>query len=221
MSIQTVGIPSAPNEQLLAEKVYFLNKSRSKFVAIGVSPTKGFHVVIKLCSTKNNHCVQFTEFEWMNFWQKEGMIANCFAFQNVYDDVLWELEKSYKFDRINHNVVLKVTDVPYNSEVYLGKVSFWRLQEVKELIYMFVEELKIVDFSKAYEEFKSSLKTRGCVKMTGEAFKVLDELKARLPFLAYLSLREYVLFYPDLVEKDFSIQYRGTGTPHPNNTARQ
>lgn len=215
MSVQIVERRNVPHERLLCEKTYFLNNSKSKYVVIGVSPTKGFQIIVKIGSTKNRHFVQFTEFEWMSFWEKEGMIANCFAFDNTYD-ALWELEKSYKFDRINHNVVLKVSDLPYNSEVYLGKESFWRLQEVKEMIHLFLEELKMLDIYKVYEEFKSSLKTRGCVKLTGEIFKILDEWKARVPFLAYMVLREYVLFYPNLIEKDISPQYLATGNPHPN-----
>lgn len=212
-SVEKYNSRSVIDERLLIEKVYFLNRSQSKYVVIGISPTRGFNITIRICSTKSNQCVQFTEYEWQSFWEKESMIVSCFTFQTVYQDVLWELEKSYKFERVNNDVVLRITDVSYNSEVYLGRVSFWKLQEVKELINLYMEWLKISGIEKTYEELRTSIRTQ--TKVSSEVLKVLEGRKTYLSFLVYFALREYVLFYPSLVEKDLFTQ-SSKGISHPS-----
>lgn len=215
MSVQTAECSQRfINENLLVEKVFFLNRSHSKYLSIGVSPSKGFQVVIKICSTRNNQVIQFSEYEWLSFLEKEGMFANCLTFQNICQNPLWDLEKKYIFERINQEVVLKIVDVPRNGEVYIGKVSFWKMQEIKQLVNLFLEELRILDFQKAYEDFKLLLKRQNCNSLTSKVFNILEEIKPHQPFMIHLALLEYILLHPNLIEKDIFKQISTRGVPH-------
>ncbi|KAK9711736.1 hypothetical protein QE152_g25299 [Popillia japonica] len=54
------------NVQLLGEKLYFLNKSHSKWICVGLLPDLDFEPTIKIVGVKKQ-CIAFNEAEWERF----------------------------------------------------------------------------------------------------------------------------------------------------------
>ncbi|KAK9674695.1 hypothetical protein QE152_g40928 [Popillia japonica] len=60
------------NVQLLGEKLYFLNKSHSKWICVGLLPDLDFEPTIKIVGVKKQ-CIAFNEAEWERF-RGEGTV---------------------------------------------------------------------------------------------------------------------------------------------------
>lgn len=198
MSAQLVNMfcnkQTMKDEKLLNDKIYFLNKSRTKYVVVGLSPSV-FQPVIKICSLKSSASVQFTEDEWLAFWNNEGIFANYLTYQNTSLEVVWEKEKCYSLQKINNAVVLKIADVSCAAEIYIGKESFWNFQHVRYSVNILLEEFKMSNVAKSLEEFQQILKNEG--NCQGRAITVLEQRRKTLSFLAYCAIMEYILFHPD------------------------
>lgn len=188
------------DEKLLTDKVYFLNKSRTKYLVVGLSVNLQFQPVIKICSMKSKRNVLFTKQEWVSFWTKEGIFANYLTFQNTFPEAMWENGKSYSFEKIDQGVVLKIADVSCADEVYIGKESFWTLQEVRPLVNIVLDEFESFNFQKAFEDIFS--KCEGTISNNvGKVLFNLEHKKSTLPFLLYYTLKEVILNHPDSLEK--------------------
>lgn len=195
------NMQTVKDERLLVNKIYFLNKSRTKYLVVGLSTSLQFQPVIQIHSMKSRHKVSFTEQEWLSFWTKEGIFANYLTFQNSFPDAMWEGGKSYAFERLNQEVVLKISDVSCAEEIYIGKESFWKLQEVRALVSIVLEEFKRFNFLKTFEDVvKSSTEGHGPINV-GKVLLSLEYKKGTIPFLLYYAMKEFILCYPDLMEK--------------------
>lgn len=190
------------DEKLLLDKIIFLNKSGSKYVIIGISPIQGFQLVIKLCSSKSKQCVRFTEYEWLAFWAFEGIFCNCLSFQNTNQDPIYDGKKNYNFGRINNEMVLKINDMSCDGEIFIGKVSFWRLQEIRMLVTAFLEELKSLNILETYGKLLDSLENTGNTDCASKILTALEQKKATTPFLIYYAIHEYVVYHSELVNID-------------------
>lgn len=178
------------DEKLLLDKIYFLNKSRTKYLVVGISPSV-LRPVIKLCSMKSRASIQFSEDEWATFWSNEGIFANYLTYQNVFKN-LREKEKCYSAEKINdREVVLKIVDVSCAGEVYIGKESFWDLQHVRYSVNLLLEEFKALNIAKHIEEFMQlSNNESDCV--AEQRLIILAQRRQTLPFLVYCAIREYI-----------------------------
>lgn len=201
MSTQSVNVlcnkQTIKDEKLLVDKIYFLNKSRTKYLIVGLSPSV-FQPVIKICSLKSKASIQFNEDQWLAFWNNEGVFANYLTFQNTLPEVVWEKEKCYNLEKINNReVILKVTDISSAGQIYIGKESFWNLQQVRYSVDLLLEEFKMLNIAKHLDEFLQMLKNEdNCMFGQGRVLTILEQKRKTLTFLVYCAVREYILLYP-------------------------
>ena len=200
MSTQSLNVNKQTMKEgkLLFDKVYFLNKSRTKYLVVGLSPNH-FKPVITINSLKSKASVQFNEAEWLSFWNNEGIFANYLTYQSTLPEAVWEKEKCYSLERINNReVILKVTDLSCAGELYIGKETFWNLQQVRYSVNLLLDEFKASNAAKSLEDFLELMKNEGdCMFGQAKVLAILEQRKKTLPFLVYYAIREYILLYQD------------------------
>lgn len=139
------------NLPLIGETTYSLNRSRTKFVCVGLGPDGLLLPVVKISGTLNNQCVVFDKKEWNDLLENEANIMNYF--QNNYQDVQWAPvkigEKTLSFLAIGGRKVIKLeTGV---SEVWLGWESVMQLWNMVEIINYQLEILAHAAFAEFYK----------------------------------------------------------------------
>lgn len=64
------------NDALINESMYYVNKSRSKWVSVGFSLERKYTPVIKLSGSKYNQNVIFNEHQWNSFLNNQGIMLS-------------------------------------------------------------------------------------------------------------------------------------------------
>lgn len=184
------------NDVLLNSKKYYLNKSRTKYVNIGWSPNMG-SVLIKLSGAKGFHCVCYSEAEWCSFLSKSDVLIRNF---NVKDqpEPIWDFCKTYRFEYIHGEPVLKICDPVCDGEVYLGKISLHTIINFTQLINEHIQQINKINILYHYNAVLSSYyETVSCAE---DLRAILKE--AVSDFQVYFTLLEYILLYPAKIERD-------------------
>lgn len=99
-------------------------------------------------------------------------------------------------------MVLKINDMSSDGEIFIGKVSFWRLQEFRMLINAYLEELKSLNIFESYGKLVASVENTDNTNCVSKILTMLEQKKATTPFMVYYALYEYIVCHPELVKKD-------------------
>ncbi|KAF5276324.1 hypothetical protein FQA39_LY18595 [Lamprigera yunnana] len=116
---------------LLNQKMYYLNKSKSKWISVGLYHPFEFASVVKIIRRSKQYVI-FKEEEWIQFCEQRENINKYFQ----TCDMMWKprqiSSKTLTFEMIEEKKILRIEDVCGN-EVYLGWESVsevWSLQTV-------------------------------------------------------------------------------------------
>ncbi|KAF5299357.1 hypothetical protein FQA39_LY02530 [Lamprigera yunnana] len=103
---------------LLNERIYYLNKSKSKWISVGLYHPFEFASAVKIFGRSKQYFV-FKEEEWIQFREQQENINKYFQ----TCDMMWKPRqigsKTLTFEMIEEKKILKSEDVCGN-EVYLG-----------------------------------------------------------------------------------------------------
>ncbi|KAF5281637.1 hypothetical protein FQA39_LY17752 [Lamprigera yunnana] len=113
---------------LLNQTIYYLNKSKSKWISVGLYYPFEFASVVKIFGRSKQYVI-FKEEEWIQFHEQRENI-------NKYFDTMWKPRqigsKTLTFEMIEEKKILKIEDMSGN-EVYLCWESMsevWSLESV-------------------------------------------------------------------------------------------
>lgn len=184
------------NEVMLNSKVYYLNKSRTKYLNVGWSPNSE-SIMIKLYGSRSFQCVCYSEAEWCSFLSKHDVLIRNF---NVRDqpETIWDFCKTYRFEYIQGEPVLKIYDSVCDGEVYLGKVTIFTIINCTQLVNEHIQQMKKMDILYHYNAMLTSY---------GKTVSSAESLKAIIKesvgdFQVYFTLLEYIFLYPAKIESN-------------------
>ncbi|KAF5301632.1 hypothetical protein FQA39_LY10679 [Lamprigera yunnana] len=116
---------------LLNQTIYYLNKSKSKWISVGLYYPFEFASVVKIFGRSKQYVI-FKEEEWIQFHEQRENINKYFQ----TCDMMWKPRqigsKTLTFEMIEEKKILKIEDMSGN-EVYLGWESVsevWSLESV-------------------------------------------------------------------------------------------
>ncbi|KAF5289349.1 hypothetical protein FQA39_LY15135 [Lamprigera yunnana] len=116
---------------LLNQTIYYLNKSKSKWISVGLYYPFEFASVVKIFGRSKKYVI-FKEEEWIQFHEQRENINKYFQ----TFDTMWKPRqigsKTLTFEMIEEKKILKIEDMSGN-EVYLGWESVsevWSLESV-------------------------------------------------------------------------------------------
>ncbi|KAF5285942.1 hypothetical protein FQA39_LY16493 [Lamprigera yunnana] len=116
---------------LLNQTIYYLNKSKSKWISVGLYYPFEFVSVVKIFGRSKQYVI-FKEEEWIQFHEQRENINKYFQ----TFDTMWKprqiSSKTLTFEMIEEKKILKIEDMSGN-EVYLGWESVsevWSLESV-------------------------------------------------------------------------------------------
>ncbi|KAF5289514.1 hypothetical protein FQA39_LY15069 [Lamprigera yunnana] len=108
---------------LLNRRIYYLNKSKSKWISVGLYNPFEFASVVKIFGRSEQYVI-FKEEEWIQFREQRENINRYFQ----TCDMMWKPKqigsKTLTFEMIGEKKILRIEDVCGN-EVYLGWNPCW------------------------------------------------------------------------------------------------
>lgn len=147
---------------VIGERRYQLNKSRSKFVATGLSCDFSYTPCIKLTGNKMD-TIMFDEDEWNQFLTYQGIITS-YLYSNDKADAINAGSFCVQFEKISYSRVIKV--IKNNSYIYLGYESICKLWELLPLVKYRIEMLKKQQFSSYFKVVQ-----KGLQRQDGDVFE--------------------------------------------------
>lgn len=181
---------------VIGEKRYHLNKSRSKFVSVGLCRNFGYEPCIKLMGNKNDVLV-FTEEEWRDLLKYQGVITN-YLYANAATEPLNTEYCSIFFEQISSTRVIKIWK--NNSSIYLGYETICNLWEILPIINYRIDMLKIQQFKTYFKVFQ-----KGMQSQSGNIFHnatTVLKCSETCPTENVCLLQELVYLYPAIFEED-------------------
>lgn len=137
------------NLSLVGESTYFLNKSHSKWVCVGLLPDNFFKPIVKIVGVRKQ-CIVFNPEEWEEFMMQSAKLKKYFDYGGGKFPrmSIWNLQvSSESFDGVNR--VLKMDkdgDLLYLS--YEGLSELWRMRKLLESRLESLRHLKYDEFYK-------------------------------------------------------------------------
>lgn len=136
---------------LLSQSIYFLNKSHSKWVCVGLDMNLYYEPIIRIVGLKKQSMTMNLE-QWKKFVINKIRIMSCFNRSNPVYSVfkIGDIKISYDcFDGIN-----KILKMEKNGEcLYISHEGLIELWHIIELINFRIENLKMLDYGKYYKNF--------------------------------------------------------------------
>lgn len=139
----------------LNSKQYPLNKSNSKHVSIALACEFGFQPCIVLGGFKSDRVI-FSEYEWKDFLNFQGVLSNYFYTQQV-PEAINAAAFSISFEKFKEVKVLKIQD-NRSGCIYLAEESFCTLLMLLPLIEYRVDILKKNKFETYFKDQLKSVK---------------------------------------------------------------
>lgn len=136
---------------LLSQNIYFLNKSHSKWVCVGLDINLYYEPVIRIVGLKKQSITMNLE-QWKKFVISKLRIMSCFNKSNPVYSVfkIGDIKISYDcFDGVN-----KILKMEKHGEcLYISHEGLIELWHIIELINIRIENLKVLDYGKYYKNF--------------------------------------------------------------------
>lgn len=138
-----------PPPTLINQRTYPLNKSRTKFVTVGLCGYGNFAPVVQVNGLKNDWVV-FDEVEWKSLLENQCGITNYFSQKDLQlAPINLNSFKRIAFQAIGSTKVIAIEDLN-GFETYLGLESLAELWELIPIIEYQIVLLKSFEFSKFY-----------------------------------------------------------------------
>ncbi|KAF5285310.1 hypothetical protein FQA39_LY04409 [Lamprigera yunnana] len=151
---------------LLNQTIYYLNKSKSKWISVGLYHPFEFASVLKIFE-KSKQYVIFKEEDWIQFRKQRENINKYFQ----TCDMMWKPRQigsqTLTFEMIEEKKILRIEDVCGN-EVYLGNIG---LQHFLDTIRKYIKDCSDSDtssYSSDEEECKEAVEQNGGDSKTTE-----------------------------------------------------
>lgn len=128
---------------VLGERRFSLNKSRSKFVSVGVTADCGYKPGVILSGSKGEF-LTFSEQEWEDFLSYQGIITN-YVYSHEKSETVHSWSFSIYFEQIANVKVVKIEKD--DSYIYLGYETICKLWEVLPIVKYLQNLLNKQDFS--------------------------------------------------------------------------
>lgn len=185
------------SEILISESVYYINKSRSKWVSVGFLLERKYTPVIKLGGYKYNQHILFNEDQWISFLNNQGVMLS-FIYSNSYG---WQPMQGdgyeIHFIFMGDSRVIKITQDGGN-ELYLAGDTINELVNLVNLVKYRFDMLKFQEFSKYYNTIVS-----GVSLQNGDLIKNIYDVITPNPNSANVCcVLELLQFYPESVIED-------------------
>jgi hypothetical protein len=182
----------------IGERQFYLNKSHSKFVSVGLNYNFNFGICISLGGAKCANII-LSEDEFRRIVDNQGVILNSLYTgenQQTIDCTSFNLE----FPRIYDCIILKI--VKDNLSICFNYDTICNLFDILSLLEYHIDLLKKREFPSYYKLIQSSLMfSKGNLKE--EAIKLL----APKIFTGNIDISlclEFILMYPEVFTKDCS-----------------
>lgn len=184
---------------LIKQTLYFLNKSKSKFVSIGLAQQLRFTPVVQLWGMKNQG-VWFSETEWKQLVENQGVLLNYFYATDTPWSPMKLGFKTIYFQTVEQKRVIKIEDM-CETEIYLGWES---LLEFVELIPLIDNQLKMISnhqFRNYYNDMLNKI-----VIMTGDCMvNIKKELQSAKECANTYAMMELLHFHPEKIAVDLEM----------------
>lgn len=193
---------SKQKPMLLNQTTYQLNKSKTKFVSVGMVCGSNFSPAIVLYGCKNDFTI-FDESEWIAILENQGVITNYFISKHEIFQPLTLKTKTIFFQTIGGKKVVSIRD-QRGSEIFFGLETVAELWELLSMIAFKIEILK----SQEFYQFYTSI-VRGLVNLPGDIRTniehVIEPLKQAKSQNA-LCMLELLKYAEDIIRGDIEIE---------------
>lgn len=179
---------------LVNQHIYFLNKSNSKYICVGLSPHLNFAPIVKICDFKNQ-LVVLNKLEWLGIIENEGVICNYFHSNSISGHPNWNIGTlSAICESIGQTKVLQFVDSAQRG-IYLGCPSIDELFALKAIINQRLCALEKINFNEFYKIVINAAKDLpGDIKENIK--KIIDSIDGTLDLEVCL-MREILHVIPD------------------------
>jgi hypothetical protein len=187
--------PQIKKTVTIGERRFPLNKSRSKFVSVGLVNTCEYSPCIQLSGIKGE-CLIFSESEWDELLEYQGVITN-YLYTNEKAQNINGWSFSIHFEFISSARVVKLfKDDTY---IYLGYETICKLWELLPLIKYTIKLFKNQQFMTYFRVIKISLKNRpNQVETATDILQATEGFPTENPSLVW----ELLTLYPDVFEQE-------------------
>lgn len=144
---------------LVGERIFFLNKSHSKWICVGLAPNQDFEPIVKIVGIKKQ-CVYFNLEEWEWFVAESLKLKKYYQYYNGAIPVIngmdiWLSHES--FDGVNR--IMKINKEGGHAYLaYESLAELWRMVKVVATRLVFLKDLKYQEF---YNRFLDSIVLSG------------------------------------------------------------
>lgn len=183
---------------VIGERRFNLNKSRSKFISIGVARDFDYKPCVKLAGNKSDG-ILLTEQEWCEILNNQKIITN-YLYSNDATDTIYIAGISISFEQISSARVVRISK--NNLYVYLGYESVCKLWELLPLVRCRLDMVKKLQFNTFYQMLRKGLKTQNG-NVFVNATNILTTHDDSPTENASLAL-ELMYLYPDIFEEECS-----------------
>lgn len=144
---------------LINETVYYINKSKSKWVSVGFSLERKYIPVIKLGGFKNKQNVTFDEEQWISFLNNQKNMLGFIYSKSTGWQPMSGNGYEIHFVFIGDSRIIKITQDGGN-EIFLAGDTINELINLVNLIKYRFDILKSQEFSKYYNIVISSVSAK-------------------------------------------------------------
>lgn len=196
---ENVGTATKQYPVLINCSSYPLNKSKSKFVAVGLSSYGGFAPMVHLHGVKADWTT-FDEAEWKDLLENQGVITNSMCSRENSQSVLHIGTKIFVFHDIGSTRVVTIRSI--TSEICLAFESVCELWDMIPLVEHRIHMLKGQNFSEFYVNV-----IKGVAHLPGDPItNISNVLIDLLGFDNAACMHEMLRFACDIVHFDLQFE---------------
>ncbi|KAF5297914.1 hypothetical protein FQA39_LY11899 [Lamprigera yunnana] len=188
---------------LLNQTIYYLNKSKSKWISVGLYYPFEFASVVKIFGRSKQYVI-FKEEEWIQFHEQRENINKYFQ----TFDTMWKPRqigsKTLTFEMIEEKKILKIEDMSGN-EVYLGWESVSEVWSLESVLRYRLSYSSGSNFKYFYEDV-----IRAVAEMSGDVkiniYNIINRLSEKSDDVC--CMLEVLLFMPEKALFDVQLERR-------------
>ncbi|KAF5281366.1 hypothetical protein FQA39_LY17808 [Lamprigera yunnana] len=188
---------------LLNQTIYYLNKSKSKWISVGLYYPFEFASVVKIFGRSKQYVI-FKEEEWIQFHEQ---LENINKYFQTFD-TMWKPRqigsKTLTFEMIEEKKILKIEDMSGN-EVYLGWESVSEVWSLESVLRYRLSYSSGSNFKYFYEDV-----IRAVAEMSGDVkiniYNIINRLSEKSDDVC--CMLEVLLFMPEKALFDVQLERR-------------
>lgn len=145
------GLDMSKPINVLSQHVYYLNKSRTKWVVVGLAPDLHFEPILAIAGAKKQNIVMKAN-QWKHFLGHQNHLTDMFM-ENNGDTYTFKIgDVSVNFERVErHRKVLKLSRGG-GEEIFLAYETLKELWKLAEILTERLEILREKNYGKYYDE---------------------------------------------------------------------